>query len=514
MRAGLPDIPFHPTLPKLLHRAVEKFGPSDFVVLSDHRISFAGAEQASARMAKRLLAAGVGKGTRVGILLPTGVDWVVTWLAAGRIGAMPMLFPATYRPAELRRALRIGDVELLIAPRTLLGRDYQDFLEESIASLRDRNEGPLYDTVVPFLRSVWMLGATDRPWATSFDFASAPPVEISDELLEAVESEVTPADPLLVIYTSGSSADPKAVVHTHGATIRKVQPELGVCLPGSLPGRTFCAMPFFWIGGPQEILGALLSGAAIVTQERFEVETALELLERERCTSIMGWPTVYEQLINHPSYASRDLSSLVMPGAQRLLSSKEDPLNVGMTETFGPHANAEWFDYKVIDPETGERMPDGTEGEFCVRGFGLMGAMYKREREATFDPDGYYHTGDRGYLENGRIWFRGRYSEMLKVGGANVAPLEVERVLESFSDVQMALVVGIPDESRGHIVAAAVVPLGADVEIEDLRRRVNKELSAYKVPERWLLLREDEVPLLASGKPNKRALPELFDVRK
>lgn len=512
MNPGLPDIAFRPTLPELLRRAAAKFGEDDFVVLWNRRISFAGAERASAILAKRLLAAGVGKGTRVGIVLPTGIDWVVAWLASARIGAMPMLFPATYRPAELRRALRISDAAILFAGATLLGKDFEAFLEEAVPTLAGSHGQSLRDPKVPYLREIWMVGGSERPWATPVLPGEADEPALTDELLVNIESEVSPADFLLTIYTSGSSADPKAVVHTHGAAIRKVQAHLGMCLPGSYPGRTFCAMPFFWVGGPQELLGALHSGAAIVTQERFEVGGCLDLLERERCTSILGWATVLDQVRTHPSFSSRDLSALTLPPpAAATESSKGDPPNLGMTETLGPHANREWFDYKVIDRETGEAVADGQEGEFCVRGFGLMAGMYKKEREEIFDPDGWYHTGDRGYIEGGRIWFRGRYSEVVKTGGANVSPLEVERVLESIADVKMAFVFGIPDPERGEVVAAAVIPgEGGAVEVDDLRERVRKELSAYKVPTRWLVLDEADVPWLGSGKPDKRALRDRF----
>jgi acyl-CoA synthetase (AMP-forming)/AMP-acid ligase II len=192
-------------------------------------------------------------------------------------------------------------------------------------------------------------------------------------------------------------------------------------------------------------------------------------------------------------------------------SSHGHPRNLGMTETFGPHANREWFDYKLIDPGSGRELDDGEEGEFLVRGFGLMAGLYKKEREEVFDADGWYHTGDRGYIEDGTIWFTGRYSEAIKSGGANVAPLEVERVLESLPGVAMALVVGIPDPDRGQVVAAAVVPApGSLLDTDDLRAQVNRRLSAYKVPTRWRVLERHQVPWLASGKANKRALAGMF----
>jgi acyl-CoA synthetase (AMP-forming)/AMP-acid ligase II len=505
--ARLPEVPYRTTVPVLLHRAARAYGDDDYVVLRDERLTFREAERSSASLARQLLASGVGKGTRVGLLLPTGIDWVVAWLAAARIGALSMLFPATYRPAELRRALSISDVAILFAPRSMFGKDYEAFLEEAIPSLARHAGGPIRDLEVPYLRSIWLTGESSRPWAT--EVRSAGGATEADPHLQAIEASVSPADPLLVIYTSGSAADPKAIVHTHGAAIRKIQPELGMCLQASFPGRTFCAMPFFWVGGPQELLGALHSGATIVTQARFEASEALELLEREQCISIVGWANILDQLKADPTYSSRRLNQLSMPEVAR--SSRGHPRNLGMTETFGPHANLDWFDYKIIDPVDGTMLANGEEGEFCVRGFGLMAGMYKKEREEVFDADGWYHTGDRGYIEDGVIWFTGRYSEMIKSGGANVSPLEVERVLEAQPGVALALVLGLRDQDRGEMVAAAVV---ADDETKldtaELRERTSKELSAYKVPSRWLLLEQEDVPVLANGKPNKRALRELF----
>jgi acyl-CoA synthetase (AMP-forming)/AMP-acid ligase II len=509
----LPPISVRPTLPVLLHRAVERFSGDDYVVMVDRRISFVDAERASADLAKRLLAAGIGKATRVGILLPTGIDWLVAWLAVARIGALPMLFPATYRAAELRRVLRFSDAAVLLASTTMLGKDQVALLEEAVPSLPGHDGSPLHDPQLPYLRGVWLAGDDLPGWATPL-VGAVPEPGVTDALLAAVEAEVSPADLLLAIYTSGSTGDPKAVLHTHGAAIRKVQPELGVSLPGSLPGRTFCAMPFFWVGGPQDLLGALHSGAAIVTQARFDASEALDLLERERCTSIIGWATVLEEIRAVPDFATRDLSALQPPpgggpalSLPQVTSSRGDPPNIGMTETFGPHANPDWFDYKIVDPATGETLPDGETGEFCVRGFGLMAGLYKQEREETFDTDGYYHTGDCGYLEDGRIWFTGRRGDVIKSRGANVSALEVERVLESFPEVKSAFVVGVPHARDGEMVAAVLLPVGgAALDVEAVRARLHREVSAYKVPRHWQVLTDDQMPWLPSGKPDKVAL--------
>ena len=180
-----------------------------------------------------------------------------------------------------------------------------------------------------------------------------------------------------------------------------------------------------------------------------------------------------------------------------------------MTETLGPHYRPDHFDYKIIDPVSGESLPDGEEGEFCVRGYGLMAGFYKREREETFDADGWYHTGDRSYLEDGRVFFTGRYTDMIKSGGANVAPLEVETVLLSFPEIRHAFVFGMPHAERGEEVTAVVVlEHGSAFDPDGIRRRVRAELSAYKVPTSISAIPLEETPWLPSGKPDKLTLKQ------
>ena len=150
MRA--PELDFRPTIPELLRRGVEQHDDSDFVVSADRRCSFREAEQITRVLAKRMLAAGAAEGSRVGIAFPSGVDWMVAWLATARIGAVPMLFSSTYRPPELRRAMRIGDVSLLLAPRTMLGNDYETHLEQAVPGIAAEGPGPLYVPELPYLR--------------------------------------------------------------------------------------------------------------------------------------------------------------------------------------------------------------------------------------------------------------------------------------------------------------------------------------------------------------------------
>ncbi len=498
----------------LLRHALCRYSDQHLVVTSMEKLSFATAEARSAGLAKLLIGAGVGKGTRVGLMLPSSPEWVIVWLALARIGAMSMLFSTTYRSSEIANALHTGDAQYLITCGEMFGRDLGWEIERAVPGIENQRAGHYRLSSAPYLRQVWMTGQQCPSWANSLNLAFPERElnpEISDDFLSSLEDRVTPADVLTVIYTSGSSAEPKAVMHTHGAAVRKVAPQVGLGLASSKPGVVFLAMPLFWVGGPQSVLGALHSGSTILCQHKFDAGEALELIERERATAMAGWASMLENLRSHPSYTNRDLSSLASTPPSGTLdtnpSSHGHPLNLGMTETFGPHHDRTYFDYKVIDRGSGESLKDGQEGEFCIRGFGLTVGIYGREREDIFDEDGYYHTGDRGYIEGGSIYFTGRYSEMIKTGGANVAPLEVEAMLLRLQEIEQAYVFGLPDPELGEIVTAVLVPVdGARCDPNKIQECLKEQLSAYKIPRCFHVIRAREVPLLGSGKPDKRAL--------
>jgi acyl-CoA synthetase (AMP-forming)/AMP-acid ligase II len=506
-----PSIPFVPTIPAALHRAVEQWGGRDFIVTPDRRMTYAEAEVASRRLAERMLTGGVGKGTRIALFLPYGQDWVIGWLAASRVGALVMPLATTYRPVEIRKVLRIGDVDTLLTAPSVLGHDMQDMLEASVPGLAAAAAGPLFLPETPYLRAVWMTGPVERAWATPVDLAE--PVRatsIPDDLMAALEREVVPADLAQVTYTSGSSADPKGVVHTHGTVVRATH-GLAAFHAEDGPARYFCAFPFFWIGGTLVLGAALQSGATVLCIERFDPGVALDLIERERATHVLGWPTLLQSMRDHPSFASRDLPAIagltVGPADVALVASPVPgvPAHRGMSETVG---NIGSVGHRVVDPDTGLDVPDGEEGELLVRGYGLMHGYYKQERADVFDDDGWLHTGDRVFLHEGRPYFVGRFTEMVKSRGANVAPREVELFLEEhFDEVLYAFVLGTAHPERGKEVTAVLVPAqGRVIDVDDLTGRARRQISAYKVPTRIEVWNEQDVPWLGSGKPDKLAI--------
>jgi acyl-CoA synthetase (AMP-forming)/AMP-acid ligase II len=531
----LPPLDYTPTIPSSIRRAAARFGDRDFVVMPDRRLTYAQAEAASRRVARELLAAGIGKGTRVAMMDTFSIEWIVFWLAATRVGALFVPMASTMKPPELRWALRHSDVHLLVVPPSLLAADMCDFVERAVPGVADSGGAPLFFAELPYLRDVWVTAPTTRTWASHLDcsiVSDAPDTVLADDvLLEQVEAEVVPADPMVIVHTSGSTSEPKGVVHTHGALIRHGANLARNFQNGLDPDdRCFAGLPFFWVGGLSFILmRALHRGSAVLCMARFDAEGALELLERERATRFLGYDTMADAVTSHPSFASHDLGAVAdFNGDIPPTGSPRYHNSLGMTETCGPHTacppdefgrelpedlqgsfgfSVPHVQHKIVDPESGATVADGVDGEICVRGYNVLDGMYKRERHEVFDDDGWYHTNDRGSLRHGCIFFKGRLGEMIKTAGANVSPREVEVALEQLPGVELAQVVGLPDEQRGELVAAVLVPTADGVlDVDEIIERLRESIASYKVPRRFVVTTHDDIPLLASTKIDRREL--------
>lgn len=539
----MPFPDYSPRIPEFLQTRVESFGDRPLVLLGDRRLSYGEAARESAQLARGLLASGVGKGTRVGLLMPNGPDWIVAWLAATRIGAVLVPLNTFYMPRELGWVMQHADVHTLLTSARFLNNDYLERLESCAPGLANQKADEIWVPELPLLRQVFVWGECDRTWAksaSSLHAAADASPHVDATFLEAVESCVTPADPMVVIYSSGSTSDPKGAIHTHGAIVRHAF-NLNSFRDLTAEDRVFSPMPFFWVGGfVFTLMSAMHAGAFMLCEEIFEPGETLALLERERATVVAGWPHYSKAMIEHPSFAERDLSSIrsgnlydVLPEAVRPKDPELRSNSLGMTETGGPHAidrmdvdlpeslrgsfghSVPGITHKIVDPESGETVAPETDGEICVRGYSVMQGLHKVEREQTFDESGFYHTGDGGRFDSdGVLFFTARLGDMIKTAGANVTPREVEVVMESIDAVKSAFVVGLPDPTRGQNVAAAVVlKQGKESSAEELRAAVRAELSAYKVPRRFFFYRDGDLPFTDSGKIDKRELTEMLTAR-
>ena len=517
------------TVPDLLRvRATE----ADDVVLiaPGSGMTFGEADRESARLAARLLAAGVGKGARLGVLYPNGCPWLVAWLAAARIGALTVPL-STFAPGpELARVLRHTDVHAVLMAGSFAGESLTARLEAGLPELAESG-AVLHLEAAPFLR--WVSAEGGSPgWSREL------PAPVSASLVAQAEREVVPADQLAVVTTSGATAAPKSVVHTHGSLVRHAA-LLATRRALGPHDRIYSPMPFFWVGGlTMVVLAAYSSGASAVVQERFEPGEALDLIERERVTQVSCWPNAARQLAEHPTFPRRDLSAVrggtlleALPPDSRPPSPDLTPNVLGMTETGGPHTGPDepyrpmpeylrgtigrglpGMEHVIVSRETGLPQPLGEEGELFVRGAFVMDGIYKRERHEVFTPDGWYPTGDLGWFgADGHLRFAGRGGAMIKTGGSNVSPAEVETALLELPEVTAAFVFGIPAGDRGEDVAAVIVPRGPGrLDVDQLRAGARSRLSGYKVPRHIEVLDDADVPMLPTGKVDLAALRELF----
>lgn len=520
-----PQLDFEATTIGLLRNAVAHFGDNDFIIEPDQRITYAQADALSLALAKRLIMMGVTKGTRVAAKYPNGISWVVAWLAVTRIGGFFMPLSSAYTIAETRKCLRIGDAEFLLMPERIVGKDQRPVVAEILEGADAEHGKPLLLNALPYLRHV-VLTAYGNPSGSDVLDISAPDVEaerrVSDAYISAVETEVTAADWMLAIFTSGSTSDPKCVIHTHGAPIRHAT-AINLVNQWTASDRIFAGMPFFWVGGNcYTVMPVMMVGAGIVCMERFEAGAALDLMEREGATRAIGWPGVINPLLDHSSLPKRSIRAFDDPiwhpsvGAMTGLGMSETGSNhtIVLLEDRGlmgkdgfvgrpiPH-----IEHRIIGTDTGEVLSDGATGEIQLRGYSLMAGFYKREREDTFTSDGFYDTQDRGFLRDGYLYFQGRDVGLIKTAGNNVSALEVEAAIKAMPGVANAFVVGLPDERIGQIVGAAVVAEpGAAVDPDAITTRLKADLSSYKVPKNIRLMRADEIPFMPNGKLDFRAL--------
>jgi acyl-CoA synthetase (AMP-forming)/AMP-acid ligase II len=512
------------TVAQWLHAQSRARADHQLLVCDDERLTYADAERRSARLARGLIALGAGKGTHVGLLYPGGAAWVVAMLAATRIGAVVVPFSTFSTTPELHQQLVGSDTRILLATATYRGHDYGQRLADILGQAEFRSGQLVFNEAVPALRHV---------------FVDSEPVEMADEsLLSAMERDVVPCDELAIIYTSGSTSTPKGVIHTHESLLAH-QVALNAMRGFSAADKQFCNSPFFWIGGIAiAVLAPLVAGATTICSNATDPAKTLDLIEAEKPTITNGFVGGIAALARHPSIADRDLSSVRRGTLYPIMAPDVRPADpelrhfmLGMTEAGsvitgtddisdqpehrrGSHGKPmSGFDTKVIDPDTGNESQGGAIGELWIRGPFVMQRYYGRSREECFDADGWFHTGDLVRTDaEGFAYFVGRRGAMIKTAGANVAPAEVEKAIAKVTGGTIAHVIGIPDPERGQVVAAVLaVENTTDFDEDTLRVQLKDELSAYKIPRRFLAVPAAEIPVMSSGKIDLQRLRGMFD---
>ena len=520
------------TIPRVLARRRADDPALQAIVCEDAAITWAELDDASRALAGRLVAAGMGKGDRVGLLMPNGIEWATVALAVMRVAGVLVPLSTLLRPPELLDQLRIAAVSQLICVRAYRGRDYLDELRSLAPALVDRVARGERDAGLPALRAVW----------TSDEL---PDASVPQSIVAALEEVVRPADDMVILFTSGSRGAPKGVIHTHGSALRATAAGLDARCIGA-GERLYIPMPLFWTGGfCGGLLSVLLAGAALLTEATTaEPERTIRFLERERATLFRGWPDQAARIAAHPAFATADLGSLrpaslpaVLPHSNRPRAGARANL-FGMTESAGPYCGARLdvdlpdakhgscgrpfagIEVRIVDPESGAAVAPGVEGEIQLRGPSMMRGICGRTRAELFDAEGWYATGDLGRLDHdGYLWFAGRRDDMFKVKGATVYPAEVEAALRAIPGVAQAFVTDVAaqggadagaDAGAREVAALVVSAAGHETLAEAARAR----LSAFKVPALWLVVADPaEVPVSPTGKIVKQALQQLLLAR-
>jgi acyl-CoA synthetase (AMP-forming)/AMP-acid ligase II len=435
---------------------------------------------------------------------------------------------STFSPKpELSYLVAHSDVSVLLL-QTSMGRKR---FAADLADLCPAVSGPrpIGDPTYPFLRHAAAFGpAADLVGVESWHAFLARGDTVGDALLDAVATQVDPSDLATIIYSSGTTDRPKGILHAHQAVA--LQWWIQARLFGRDPAaRVWSPLPLFWTAGLNAAMGATIAaGGTWVMQEQFEPGQALRLLERERVTEPHAFAHQARALAEHATWPTADLSSCTRVYGKSVFTRHPTvrgdptwnmPVGYGMSETASfltgfpsdtPRDLLRAGSYgrllpgsqlRVIDPDTGQALGVGKEGELIVRGPTLMEHYVKRTRSECFDPEGFFHTGDLGrYDEDGNVYFSGRTTEMIKTGGANVSPVEIELQLHAFEPVKLARVIGVQDDRLDQIAVLCVeLKDGAAATELDITSFLRERLASYKVPRKVLFFPAGEIPLNRSG---------------
>jgi fatty-acyl-CoA synthase len=509
---------------------------ADAAVFRGERLSYGALKARADELARALLAAGVRRADRVAVILPNRPEWLVTMFAASKVGAITVGVSTFSSPREIAWTVEHCRPAAVVTLESFRGRSYLDALYETCPELVGSAPGPLRSERLPELRAVVCVGERRHAGVHRFVDFVARATDVREAARVAAQAAVAPADLAYVLYTSGSTATPKGVTLAHGGVIANGF-DIGQRQHLTAADRLWLAVPLFWSFGAANALPAIMThGGAIVLQESFEAGEALALLDEERCTVYYGMANMARAILDHPDRRRRRLDAMRtgltigLPEDIRMtmeaVAARELCNVYGSTETYGNCAVTDagdplalrletqglplpGMDIRVVDPASGRARPAGEVGELRVKGHVTPG--YYRDAgqtRAAFDGDGYFKTGDLGVLrEDGRVSFRGRFKEMIKTAGMNVAPLEVEAILLAHEAVKQAYVVGVPDRDRGELVVAAVeLREEGAVTDEALAAFCRARLASYKVPTRFVFRKADEFPRTPTGKVQKPRL--------
>ncbi len=531
------------TIGQVLRQTAGRFPDHDALVVQqfEYRATWREFDLRVDRVARSLLALGLEKGEHLGLWATNWPHWVELQFAAARVGVVLVTVNPAYRTHELAYVLKQSEAAALFLVDKFRTSDYFEMLKEAIPELADSVAGAVKSPAFPKLRQVVALTESApegiRDWQDFLRLGES----ISVEALEDRECELHADDAINVQYTSGTTGFPKGATLSHRNIVMNAF-HVGDCQKLRECDRVCINVPFYHCFGC--VLGTLacaVHGAAmIVPHESFRAEEGLLAIERERCTSVYGVPTMFIALLDHPSRPSRDLTSLrtgIMAGSpcpieimRRVvadLGCREVTIAYGLTEASPVITQTRTDDpielrvqtvgrplpgvtVKLVDPVTKETITDDRPGELCCQGHGVMLGYYNMPEQTarTIDADGWLHSGDlASRTPDGYYRITGRLKDMVCRGGENIYPREIEEFLYTHPAVQDVAVVGVPDARFIEEVCAWIrLKPGKSATEEELRTYCKTNLAHFKVP-RYIRL-VDEFPQTVTGKIQKFKIRE------
>lgn len=522
---GIGDIPLKgETIGESLRQTVEKYPDSEalVVVQQDYRVTYKELWEQVEEVAKSLIAYGVKKGDRVGIWAPNRFEWVLVQFATPRVGAIMVNINPAYKASALKYALEQSKIGLLIASHYFRKTDYVEILNH----------------VKPECKYPQRTVIMERDWEKFIEAGK----KVTDAELAEREASLQFDDPINIQYTSGTTGYPKGATLTHHNILNNGF-FIGERLRYTNKDRVCIPVPFY------HCFGMVLANMACITHgscmvipgETFDPDSTMATVQKEKCTSLYGVPTMFIAELEHPNFKNYNFSTLrtgIMAGSpcpietmkqvQSKMNMTEVTVCYGMTETSPVSTQSECDDplvkrvstvgkvhphleVKIVNPETGLIVPRGEQGELCTRGYSVMLGYWDMPEDTAkvLDKNGWMHTGDLAIMDDeGYVKISGRIKDIIIRGGENISPREIEEFLithEAIADVQ---IIGVPDIKYGEeVMAWVILREGFDVTFDDLKAYCKGQIATFKIPKYWKYVKE--FPMTVSGKVRKVEMREI-----
>jgi len=533
---------FEKTIGEWLEYWAKETPEREYLVYADRNLRFTWKEynERVDNMAKGLMAIDVKKGDHVGIFAQNVPDWLTFVYACAKIGAVAVTLNTSCKEHELAFIIENSDMHTLCMTEGDNGNDFIKTIYSLIPELKTSERGRLKSNRFPAMRNVVFIGQEKhRGMFTTAEILLLGSYQNNEEYFQ-LKKTINCYDVVNMQYTSGTTGFPKGVMLTHH-NITNNGFYTGEHMKFTKDDKLCICVPLFHCFGiVLAVMNCLTHGCTQVMVEKFDALITLASVHKERCTALYGVPTMFIAELNHPMFNLFDLTSLrtgIMAGALcpiELMRNVNEKMYMNITSVYGLTETSpgmtqtrvddsfevrcttvgreyEFVEVAVIDPKTGDRCPDGMEGEMCCKGYNVMKGYYKNQvaTNQVIDANGFLHSGDLGMRDkNGNYRITGRIKDIIIRGGENISPIEVEDFLYQMPGVKDVQVVAIASPRYGEDVAAFIIKKdGYDVREEDVRDFCKDKIARYKIPRYVFFV--DEYPLTGSGKIQKFKLREM-----